>query len=369
MYLRPGFIVVIVGCVLTGLSTVIMALRYYCRWFLVGTVTATDHLMFTALIFTWGNLVVNYYQDETSSHTRPRLYKNPAKRPLMAKHVLGVLITWWMYRIVYVAALCFVKLSILYFFKSIASHRTLRHVVNGTIGFVMIYSFGAVMAGILQCRNPSDAWNVDAYFAQFDEVPNPNAPHIQCYDPTILFTATAAVNLFTDVVILLIPIPTLLSLSVPLRQRLALIGIFSIGVVAIVASSIRMRVMTLWAESPNNSAIYGNHLLMWGQVEINSGIISASIPFLRLLFKRGERAERRASGRKVAEIVSPRAGKKPEIEPLELDTIALFPKDEDRDRKDPEKQWKPFITVPANLGDRTWGSNGTTLPTSPKTMA
>jgi hypothetical protein len=67
MYLRPGFIVVIVGCVLTGLSTVTMMLRYahsrsiisvktnfvlsyYCRYFLVGTLTATDHLMFTALV-------------------------------------------------------------------------------------------------------------------------------------------------------------------------------------------------------------------------------------------------------------------------------------------------------------------------------
>jgi hypothetical protein len=285
----------------------------------------------------------------------------------MAPLVRGVMITWWMYRIVYVAALCFVKLSILYFFKTIASHRTLRHVVNVTIGFVIVYSIGAIIAGIMQCRNPSDAWNVDAFFAQFDKVPNPNAPHIQCYDPVILFTATAALNLFSDLVILLIPIPTLLSLNVPLRQKLALIGVFSIGLLAIIASSIRMRVMALWAESPFNSAVYGNDLLMWGQVEINSGIISASIPFLRLLFKGKERAARIASGRKVAEIASPRAGRKPEIEPLELDTIALFPKHEER--KDPEKQWKPFITVPANLGDRTWGSNGTTLPTSPKTMA
>lgn len=28
MYLRPGFVVVIVGCVLTGLSTLVVALRY-----------------------------------------------------------------------------------------------------------------------------------------------------------------------------------------------------------------------------------------------------------------------------------------------------------------------------------------------------
>lgn len=291
----------------------------------------------------------------------------------MAGYVRGIMITWWLYRMVYVAALCFVKLSILYFFKTIASHRTLRHVVNGTIIFISLYSFGAVMAAVFQCRKPSDAYNTDAYFSQFDAVPDPNAPKTQCYDPTTLFTFTAALNLFSDVIILLIPIPTLASLSIPLRQRLALIGIFSVGVLAIVASSIRMRVMVLWASSPWNSAIYGADLLLWGQVEVNSGIISASVPFLRLLFKRKERAERLASGRKVVEIVSPRAGRKPQLEPLEMDTIALFPKQgaDGVSRGDEEKGkagWNPFITVPAGMGERSWES-ARTLAVSPKTMA
>lgn len=286
----------------------------------------------------------------------------------MAGYVRGIMITWWMYRMVYVAALCFVKLSILYFFRTIASHRTLRHVVNGTIVFVALYCFGAVVAAVFQCRNPADAWNTEVYFSQFDAQPDPNAPKTQCYDPTILFMFTAALNLLSDVIILLIPVPILLSLSVPLRQRLALVGIFSVGVLAIVASSIRMRVMVLWAASPWNSAIYGADLLLWGQVEINSGIISASVPFLRLLFKRKERAERLASGRKVAEIASPKVGRKPQIEPLEMDTIALFPEHGDGHGGDAEKGWKPFITVPASLGERSWES-AATLPVSPKTMA
>ncbi len=285
----------------------------------------------------------------------------------MAGYVRGIMVTWWLYRIVYVAALCFVKLSILYFFRTIASRRTLRYVVNGTIILVGIYSFGSVMAAVFQCRKPSDAWNTDAYFAQFDEVPNPNALQVHCYDPTILFMFTAALNLFSDVVILLIPIPILLSLSVPMRQRLALVGIFSVGLLAIIASSIRMRVMVLWAASPWNSAIYGANLLLWGQVEINSGIISASVPFLRLLFKRKEHAERVASGRKIVEIQnpSPRLKRKPQIEHLEMDTIALVPNN--RDRVDEEKGWKPFFTVPASFGNRSCESAG--VPTSPKTMA
>ncbi|KAJ4319721.1 hypothetical protein N0V94_003780 [Neodidymelliopsis sp. IMI 364377] len=284
----------------------------------------------------------------------------------MKEHVKGIMITWWMYRMSYVAALCFVKLSILYFFRSIASHRALRHVVNGTIAFVMVYSFGAVLAAAFQCRNPSDAWNTDVYFAQFDEVPNVNAPKTQCYDPTILFIFTAALNLFSDVVILLLPIPTLLSLNVPLRQRLALVGIFSVGIMAIVASAVRMHVMRLWAQSPWNSAIYGSDLLLWGQVETNSGIISASVPFLRLLFKRKERSER-LSGRKVVEIVSPRVGRRPQLEPLEMDTIMLFPRNE-KDEEAGSPSWKPFITVPASVGDRSRGS-AYLAPISPKTMA
>lgn len=279
----------------------------------------------------------------------------------MAEYVKGIMITWWMYRMSYVAALCFVKLSILYFFKTIASHRTMRHVVNGTIVFVILYSLGAVVAAAFECRKPSDAWNSDAYFAQFDTTPDLKAPKTQCYDPTILFMFTAALNLFSDVVILIIPLPTLLGLSVPLRQKLALIGIFSVGMLAIAASSVRMRVMTLWAASPWNSAVYGADLLLWGQVETNSGIISASVPFLRLLFKRKERAERLASGRKVVEIASQRVGRKPQLEPLEMDTVLLFPRHEG-------EGWKPFITVPASLGERSWESEGA-MAASPKTMA
>ncbi|KAF1926351.1 uncharacterized protein M421DRAFT_102429 [Didymella exigua CBS 183.55] len=353
MYFRPGFVAVIVGCALTGLSTLVVALRYYCRYFLVGTVTATDHLMLTALVLTWGNVVVNYYQDETSSQTRPSYYRLPEKRPFLRETIKGVMITWWVYRMSYVAALCFVKLSILHFFKTMASHRALRHVVNGTMAFVILYSLGAVVGAAFQCRHLPDAWNADAYLAEFDEFPDPDAPKVQCYDPTILFVWTAALNLFSDVVILLIPMPTLLGLSVPLKQRLALVAIFGVGMLAIAASAARMHVMRLWAASPYDSAVYGSALLLWGQVEINSGIVSASVPFLRLLFKRRERAERRAYCRKAVGMASPRA-RRPQLEPLEpleMDTVVLVPAQAHGKGADEEMGWKPFITVPASLGE------------------
>lgn len=317
---------------------------------------------------------MNYYQDQSSNKFRPSFFRIPVrelylllamasnlsqeKRPEIARTVQATLITWWVYRISYVLALCFVKLSILFFYRAIASHRTFRRLVNATIAFICLYTFAATIAAIFQCETPSNAWNTAVYFAQFDKDPDTKKPNLKCYDPVKLWVFCAAANLLSDVIILLLPIPTLLSLRVPLSKRLALIGIFSVGIMAIVASSVRMWVMMLWAESPWNSARFGADLLLWGQVETNSGIISASVPFIRLLFLGREKEERGVTQRKVA--VSP---PKPMADPdmaqtkaVEVETWNFFGDEKDDGRVSPN--WGPFITVPAGLSS---GSRGSTL--------
>ncbi|KAF2261515.1 hypothetical protein CC78DRAFT_349410 [Lojkania enalia] len=358
MFIRPGFVVVIVGMTLTSLSTMVVALRYYCRYFLMGTFGATDHLMLVALLLTWGNTVVNYYQDETSSSFRPSFFRSPEKRPLLEVALRGTLLTWWIYRMSYSVALCFVKLSILFFYRAIASHQTFRRLVYITITFVCLSTFGATVASIFQCENPTDAWSTDAFLSQFDGRPG-RLKGPKCFNPSRLWVFTAAVNLFTDIVILLLPIPTLLSLRIPMNKRLALIGIFSVGIMAIVASCVRMWVMALWAESPANSAKFGADLLLWGQVETNSGIISASVPFLRLIF-RGRGHE---SSEKRREIIPPRPQPRSDNKPVEISSMAFFSGPD----ADPSGSpiWKPFITVPASLSESGSRGSGMLEPQCP----
>ena len=265
----------------------------------------------------------------------------------------GTLVTWWMYRITYGFALCFVKLSILYFYRAIASQVTFRRMVNGTIGFICLYTFASTIASVFQCENPSDAWSTTAFLSQFDGVRGRTKPP-KCFDPTRLYLVTACVNLFTDVVILLLPIPTLLALRVPMSKRLALIGIFSVGLLAIVASCVRMWVMALWSQSPEKSAQFGADLLLWGQIETNSGIVSASVPFLRLLFGRREREpeEKRR-------IISPPQPIPSDNKPMQIDTLKFFT----QEGSNGSPVWDPFITVPASLT----GSRGSGMlePTRP----
>jgi hypothetical protein len=171
------------------------------------------------------------------------------KREMFLVALRGSLIAWWLYRMMYIIALGFVKLSILYFYRAIASDRTFRRFVNATICFVSMYTLGAALASAFQCRNPSDAWATAGYLAQFDRNPKTKPPKVQCFDPIKLWVFSSVANLTSDIFIMLLPIPALLSLRVPMSKRLALIGIFSIGIMAIVASSVRMWVMMLWAQS------------------------------------------------------------------------------------------------------------------------
>lgn len=263
-------------------------------------------------------------------------------------------------------ALCFVKLSILFFYRAIASHRTFRRMVYFTIGFVILYTFGSTMAAAFQCENPAHSFDTTGYLAQFDGNPKTRKPHFKCYDPTKLWLFTAATNLFTDVLIMLLPIPTLLGLRVPMSKRLALIGIFSVGIMAIVASCVRMWVMALWSESPQNSAAFGADLLLWGQVETNSGIISASVPFLRLFFRgRDHSRDREPEKNGIAPArrreISPPKPLDTDNKPLEIDSMAFFEGDDERGPNG-SPQWKPFITVPASLSSR---GSGMLEPTHP----
>jgi hypothetical protein len=128
---------------------------------------------------------------------------------------------------------------------------------------------------------------------------------------------------------------------------------------AIVASSVRMWVMMLWAESPSNSARFGADLLLWGQVETNSGIISASVPFLRLLFLSKTKEERGVPQRNM-EVMPPRpmgVDAFSQHKGLDLDEWPLK-NHEKADEGPASPTWAAFVTVPESLSEGSRHSIG-----------
>ena len=139
-----------------------------------------------------------------------------------------------------------------------------------------------MIAAILTCRPVSDAWSFDVFEGGFY-----GRYAAQCYNPGPFWIFNAGYNLVTDVLIWTLPILFFLNLqTMPLRRRLELIAIFSVGLLAIVASAVRLRVIILWLSDFINQGENTANLLIWSQVEQNTGIVAASIPFLRPIFRR-----------------------------------------------------------------------------------
>ncbi|ROT42261.1 hypothetical protein SODALDRAFT_341750 [Sodiomyces alkalinus F11] len=96
--------------------------------------------------------------------------------------------------------------------------------------------------------------------------------------------AQVALNIWSDVAIILLPIPTILRLHLPLRQRLVIAGILTLGSAVLITSIVRAPYIQILAESPDFS-LKQAEAGVWSIVELNLGIVCANLmrmkPFLR----------------------------------------------------------------------------------------
>ncbi|KAH7400939.1 hypothetical protein DE146DRAFT_479981 [Phaeosphaeria sp. MPI-PUGE-AT-0046c] len=272
-----GQLSIVLAFVLTGLSTIIVALRFYSRHFLVGKLSASDWVMLLALLGTWGSVAVNWYTihflDYSSVHDRDSF----------AHVATGSLLTTWIYRLSYILDLCLIKTSILLFYNYIAaSQQNFHRLVKILLAINFIGSASMIGAAIFSCYPISDAWNFRVFELGFYGV-----RATQCYNLGSFWLFNASYNLATDIVIWTIPIVFLLNLkTMNRRRRLELVGIFSIGLCAIIGSAARLRVMVLWLSDWMHQGENTANLQIWSQVEQNVGIIAGSIPFIRPIFRK-----------------------------------------------------------------------------------
>lgn len=139
-----------------------------------------------------------------------------------------------------------------------------------------------IFAAIFTCYPVSDAWSFDVFEGGFYGI-----HATQCYNPGPFWLFNAGYNLVTDILIWTLPILFFLNLStMPLRRRVELIATFSVGIMAIAASAVRLRTMVLWLSDFTKQGENTANLLLWSQVEQHTGIIAASIPFLRPIFRK-----------------------------------------------------------------------------------
>jgi len=106
-----------------------------------------------------------------------------------------------------------------------------------------------------------------------------------CYNEGPVLLAHSALTALLDFFVWVLPLPTLLYTSLPLMQRVALLALFSFGLVVVSAGCIRIYWIHYVVQETYDVTWYGFHLWLWMAVEVQLGIICGCVPWLKPLFK------------------------------------------------------------------------------------
>ncbi|RDL42410.1 uncharacterized protein BP5553_02389 [Venustampulla echinocandica] len=166
----------------------------------------------------------------------------------------------------YYFAVAFIKISIVLFYLRLVEAQTVvRRLCHGTIALLAVF-LGICLTGTLaQCVPMEKQWDF------IGAVPG------KCINTTAFFYSTSAFNIITDIWIICLPIRVLSKIHRPQREKIILFVVFGMGVLACVASIVRLysiRVFTL-SQDPFYD---GGPVNIWSMVEINVAIVCASVP-------------------------------------------------------------------------------------------
>ncbi|CZR54207.1 uncharacterized protein PAC_04090 [Phialocephala subalpina] len=167
------------------------------------------------------------------------------------------------------------KISILLFYISLSNAQYLRKWSWGMIGLSATFCLACTIVEIFQCSPVQKS----IYGASVAGV---------CIQQPEFFKATGFINLFMDLVVLVLPLPLLWSLQAPLRQRIALCLIFCVGIFVCVCSIIRLKIWYQVSGDGNrnnpDSSWTRVDITDWSAIEYCTGLICASLPHLKPLF-------------------------------------------------------------------------------------
>ena len=208
-------------CTCLPIVTLVVWIRLCTRIQIIKSAEWEDLCMLLAWMGVVGYAVpgVIAFRDGVGSHQ----WDVPVLKGLEARR--AIYITEPIYRMTLVFAKLAILLQLLGIF--VPSRRgTIYHAVIVLIWFNVLSHVASIFAAIFQCAPVQKAWN----------------PTVQgnCINVTALVINTAAINVFSDFSILLLPMISIWQLQMPVRRKGKVSAIFSLGFIACAASVVHL---------------------------------------------------------------------------------------------------------------------------------
>ncbi|KAJ4352940.1 hypothetical protein N0V95_003793 [Ascochyta clinopodiicola] len=193
---------------------------------------------------------------------------------LKDQQITNVLRFYYFGEIFYVLALGVSKISILCFYLRVFPQKDFRALIYGAIGLSVAYTVAFFFATTFQCTPISYAWT------QWDGL------HMgTCNDIHLQGWIAAGINIVLDALVMVLPLKHLAGLNMNLKKKLMVIAMFSVGIIVIFTSSMRLYTLAHFAKSQNITWDYFE-AGYWSLLEIDVSIICGCMPALRLLISR-----------------------------------------------------------------------------------
>ncbi|KAJ6256004.1 hypothetical protein Dda_9298 [Drechslerella dactyloides] len=171
-------------------------------------------------------------------------------------------------------SLSLAKTSIIILYNRIFhAHTWLCHATQAILAICWIMCLLTLFLSVFQCRPIRAAWD----FGSFDRT-GTTCINIQAY-----IYAVIAVNIFTDVMLVFLPIVPIARLRLPWKKKIAVCLLFLVGFFSCMASVVRM--YSLRGLRDLDISFTSNSSLLWSIIETDVALLCASCPAIRFTFK------------------------------------------------------------------------------------
>ncbi|KAA8907975.1 hypothetical protein FN846DRAFT_946201 [Sphaerosporella brunnea] len=251
------------GCYVSfAVAFVFVAARLYTRHFLVGAFGLDDFFLFVAFLNSIAILVCV-----------PIMFKLG-----IGKHITTITMEgffqarkWaWISQIFYYGAVGSVKCSIIALYYRLASKNVHKLVLKIFGGALLGHTIAVVITTSRMCDPVNVIWG-------------PTFP-AGCIDLLNFNYFNAAFHIATDIAVAVAPIPILKGLQISQRKKMGLVVVFAVGALTIIGTIAR-QVTNAIALTNRDFTWYWAGAELCTCIEVNMGLICATAPVLRPLFK------------------------------------------------------------------------------------
>ncbi|KAF7173264.1 hypothetical protein CNMCM5623_005491 [Aspergillus felis] len=251
----------IANTVLVAFATLALVLRFVSRHIRQSNIWWDDGCCVGSMLHTYGMLAMHYH------YARVGMRNHATEIP--GENLAVILKMLIVYQVVYYNAMVLAKLSYLFFYLRIFVTKGFRIAAWVCMGCACAYWAGSMLQIFLICQPFERNWN-------------PTLPG-HCASQNVAFSTIGAFNLMTDVMIMVLPLHFIWKLQMSTATKLALYGIFGMGLFISAITIIRIRVLTTvdFLDLPY-SMIWA---AFWSVTEPALANLNACVPMLRPVFK------------------------------------------------------------------------------------